>query len=452
MERDIMADLVRWKDRKDRKPLLVTGIRQCGKTHVLKEFGARYFEDVAYYYFEGNTGLASVFAYDFDTSRILNELGNVMRGKEIVPGRTLVIFDEIQACPRAITALKYFCETMRELHIVCAGSLLGVSLKRDGISFPVGKVNRLQMYPMTFSEFLRADGMEAVLKGAAGYPLTQELPSLYTEALSKELKYYYIVGGMPEVVRKWCDTHQFEEVEELQQEILDGYSNDFAKYAPRRDVPKLGWIWDSVPQQLARDNHKFVFSHVKAGKRSAELEDALEWLTDAGLVYRLEMVENPGLPLSFYANATFFKVYLADVGLLRKQSGIAPGSIMDGNRVFSEYKGALTENYVLTQLIAMDYHPYYWRSGNTAELDFLFEDRGRIIPLESKAEISTRAKSYLQFCKNYEPELGFRCSMKNVGVNAVEKTRTVSFPLYLMWRLEAYLKTEGDSADNVPGL
>ena len=302
MERDIMKKLVAWKDSPDRKPLLLTGVRQCGKTYVLKDFGNRYFEDTAYFSFEGNKGLSSVFDYNLDPERILKELGSIVRGQEIIPGRTLLIFDEIQACPNAVTSLKYFCENKRELHIACAGSLLGVSVRRDGISFPVGKVERLQMYPMTFAEFLCADGEQALYDGAEQLPLQRELPELYSVPLMKSLKYYYVVGGMPEVVKKWVDTHNCEDVSRLQDNILEDYASDFAKHAPKTDVPKLGWIWDSIPKQLAKDNNKFIFSHVKEGKRSSELEDALEWLTDAGLVHRLEMVSNPELPLSFYAD------------------------------------------------------------------------------------------------------------------------------------------------------
>lgn len=439
MEREIMKELTAWKDSPDRKPLLLTGVRQCGKTYVLKEFGNRYFEDTAYFSFEGNRGLASVFDYDLDSERILRELGNIVRGQEIVPGRTLLIFDEIQACPNAVTSLKNFCENKRELHIACAGSLLGVSVKRDGISFPVGKVDRLQMYPMTFAEFLCADGGKALHDGAGQLPLQCELSELYSIPLMKSLKYYYIVGGMPEVVKRWVDTHSFEEVSRLQDTILEDYVSDFAKHAPRTDIPKLGWIWDCIPKQLARDNNKFVFSHVKEGKRAGELEDALEWLTDAGLVHRLEMVSNPELPLSFYADSTFFKVYMADVGLLRRKSGLSHKAILEEAELYRNFKGALTENYVLNELLAQGRHPYFWRSGNTAELDFLFEDEDRIIPVEAKANISTRAKSYIQFCKKYEPSLGFKFSMKNVGNHKVENTLTYSIPLYMIWKLERYL-------------
>lgn len=440
MERDIMKKLVEWKDSPDRKPLLLTGVRQCGKTYVLKEFGDKYFEDTAYFSFEGNKGLSSVFEYDLDPERILRELGSIVRGKEIIPGRTLLIFDEIQACPNAVTSLKYFCENRRELHIACAGSLLGVSVRRDGISFPVGKVERLQMYPMTFTEFLCADGEQALYDGAGQFPLQRELPELYSVPFMKSLKYYYVVGGMPEVVKKWADTHNFEDVSRLQDNILEDYASDFAKHAPKTVVPKLGWIWDSIPKQLAKDNNKFIFSHVKEGKRSGELEDALEWLTDAGLVHRLEMVSNPELPLSFYADSTFFKVYMADVGLLRRKAGLSHKTILEESELYRNFKGALTENYVLNELLAQGIHPYFWRSGNTAELDFLFEHEDRVIPVEAKANISTRAKSYVQFCKKYEPPLGFKFSMKNVGEHRAENTHTYSIPLYMIWRLGRYLE------------
>lgn len=442
MERDIMKQLVEWKDSTDRKPLLLTGVRQCGKTYVCKKFGKKYFEDVAYFYFEGNKGLASIFEYDFDVDRIIDELGSLIRGKKIVPGKTLVIFDEIQACPSAITSLKYFCENKRELHVVCAGSLLGVAIKRDNISFPVGKVDRLQMYPLSFAEFLRADGGESLFDGIWKYGIGRELPELYTGRLEKALKYYYIVGGMPEVVAKWVDTHDFEKVAKIQENILQDYSSDFAKHAPKNDIPKLGWIWDSIPKQLAKDNNKFVFSHVKEGKRSNELEDALEWLVDSGLVNKLELVTNPELPLSFCSDATFFKLYMSDVGLLCRKSGISYRTILEDSDLYKNFKGALTENFVLTEFLKQGVHSYFWRSGNTAELDFLFEFEGQIIPVEAKAEIHTRAKSYRQFCKKYNPKTGFKFSMKNVGDNEVEGTQTYSVPLYLIWMMKAYLKQE----------
>ena len=440
-----MQKLLIWKNKEDRKPLLLTGVRQCGKTYVCKEFGKKYFTDCAYFNFEGNNGLASIFEYDFNVDRIIDELGNIIRGKKICPGETLVIFDEIQECPRAITALKYFCENMPQLHVVCAGSLLGVYIKRDNISFPVGKVDRLRMYPMSFSEFLKAGGNNSILEGTKKYDVEKELPLLYTGKLEKELKYYYIVGGMPEAVAKWIKTHNFEEVEVIQENILQDYSNDFAKHAPISDIPKLGWIWDSIPKQLAKDNSKFVFSHVKEGKRSGELEDALAWLIDAGLVHKLELVSHPELPLSYCSDATYFKVYMSDVGLLRKKSGISYKTILEDSDLYKNFKGAFTENYVLTELLYQGIVPYFWRSGNTAELDFLFEFEDSIIPVEAKAQIHTRAKSFTQFCKKYKAKIGFKFSMKNVGENRVEGVKVYSVPLYMIWRLEDYLKKINDN-------
>lgn len=434
-----MKYLVEWKDSKTRKPLLLTGVRQCGKTFVCKEFGEKYFDDIAYFYFEGNKRIASIFEFDFDVERIVDELGTIVLGRKIIPGKTLVIFDEIQACPKAITSLKYFCENRRELHVICAGSFLGVSIKREQVSFPVGKIDRLQMYPMSFSEFLRADGGNALYEGIQKYDLTSELPELYTASLERMLKNYYIVGGMPGIVGRWVETHDYSEIDNLQDNILKDYSSDFSKHAPKTDIPKLGWIWESIPKQLAKDNNKFVFSHVKAGKRSSELEDALEWLVDAGLVYQLELVVNPELPLSFCSDATFFKVYMSDVGLLRRKSGVSYKTILEESELYRNFKGAFTENFVLTELLSQQIHPYFWRSGNTAELDFIFEYEDSIIPVEAKADIHTKAKSYRQYCKRFRPQEGVKFSLKNVGTHEVEGVLTYSIPLYLIWMLKTVL-------------
>ncbi len=435
-----MAKLVAWKDDRERKPLLLTGVRQCGKTYICKEFGETYFEDVAYFYFEGNNDLASIFEQNFDVERIIRELGQVIRGKAIIPGKTLVIFDEVQACPRAITSLKYFCENMRELHIICAGSLLGVALKRDKISFPVGKINRMQMYPLSFLEFFRAtDQREALYESILQYGIEDELPQLYVTELEKALRQYYIVGGMPEIVDAWLKKGEYSGIDKRQEDLLEDYSNDFAKYAPHADVPKLGWIWNSIPKQLAKPNNKFIFSHVKEGKRSADLEDALLWLESAGLAYKLELVENPELPLSAQADATFFKEYMCDIGLLRKKAQVSAKTVLEGSELYRAFKGAFTENYVLNELLVQGFKPYFWRSNNMAEVDFIFEHESRIIPVEVKAADHTRAKSYGQFCKRYAVPLGFKFSLKNIGCNEVESTKTYSIPLYLIWRLGEWL-------------
>lgn len=450
MERDMMKELICWKDNPDRKPLLLTGVRQCGKTYVMKAFGKTYFEDMAYFNFESDEGLQSIFDYDLKTDRILQELETLFFGKRIVPGKTLVIFDEIQACPRAITSLKYFCEEKRSFHIICAGSLLGVALKQENISFPVGKVDRLQMYPMSFSEFLRADERH-LYEGIKRQPAEAPLPAAYTEPLARLQKLYFVIGGMPEAVAAWIEDHDLERVERIQDNILLDYRSDFAKHAPVRDVPKLTWVWDAIPAQLAKDNHKFIFSHVKKGARAKDLEDALQWLVDAGLVYRLELVEKPELPLSFCADKTNFKVYLADTGLLRRKAGLSARSILKEAEQYDRFKGALTENYVMGELMATGKQPYFWKSGNTAELDFLMEDNDRIIPIEAKSQINTKAKSFRFFCGRYRPQTGFRFSMRNIGQHQVEQTCTYSLPLYLIWRIDTYLKLapakEGTEAD-----
>lgn len=440
MEREIIQKLILWKNSEGRKPLMMTGIRQCGKTYVLKEFGKRYFESMAYFNFEQTAALTSVFDYDFNVQRIIEELSVAVKGPKIAVGKTLVIFDEVQACPKAITSLKYFCEDLPELHLVCAGSLLGVALNHENISFPVGKIERIQMYPMSLKEFLVADGLESIMHTVDNFEITREIPEVFAAPLAKALKNYYIVGGMPEVVKKWITTHSYDAIEKIQDTILSDYSSDFAKHAPVSDIPKLGWIWNSIPQQLARDNNKFVFSHVKAGKRSAELEDALKWLEDAGLIYRLELVENAELPLSFQSNATSFKVYMADVGLLRHKSGVSAKTILEETDLYRNFKGAFTENYVMTELVQLGFKPYFWRSGNTAELDFLIENEENIVPVEAKAEINTKAKSYKLFCTKYKPISGFKVSMKNVGDNVVDQTKTYSLPLYLIWKLKGYLR------------
>lgn len=438
MEREIMGKLLRWKDSQRRKPLLLTGVRQCGKTFVLKAFGAACFENTVYLNFEENERFAQLFEYNFDTQRILREI-SLMCKAPITPGKTLLILDEIQECPRAITALKYFCENKTELHITCAGSLLGVALKRENFSFPVGKVNRLHMYPMSFREFLLACGAEEHIQMLESWPTDRPVPDLCSVPLTRMLKEYYAVGGMPEAVREWSGSHDISAVEEIQDEILGDYADDFAKHAPVHQVEKMRWIWDSIPKQLAKENNKFVFSHVKAGKRAADLEEALQWLRDAGLVTQLEMVEKPGLPLASAADATSFKVYLMDLGLLCRKSGLSLQTILDEDALFMRYKGSLAENYVLNELQTQGEKVYFWRSGNTAEVDILFESGGKIIPMEVKSADNTRAKSYQQFCKRYVPATGYKISLKNIGESLCEQTRTISLPLYMVWNWERYL-------------
>ena len=437
MYREILEDLKEWKDNPGRKPLLLTGVRQCGKTYIIEEFARENFKSYVRINFEESEKLSSIFDYDFDVRRIVAELEMNCRTK-IVPGETCVFFDEIQECPRAITSLKYFCENMRELHLICAGSLLGVAIKKEQLSFPVGKVNRLELHPMDFREFVLAKGRDDLIRVFENWPADREIPDLYSVPMKKLLKEFYVVGGMPEAVKTWVETGNIEDVEEVLSGILKDYADDLSKHAPGEEVIKMRWIWDSIPVQLARENRKFMFSHVREGKRAAYLEDALQWLVDAGLVVKLHLVENPELPLSGFANKSYFKVYLCDVGLLRVKSKVDAGTVFDETPSYIRFKGAFTENYVLNELVSYGKEPYFWHSGNTAEVDFIYENKGEIVPVEVKSAENTQAKSYKLFCQKYRPGTGFKLSQKNIAENNLDGTKTYSIPLYLCWNLDGY--------------
>lgn len=437
MQRDFIQNLIEWKDSKRRKPLILTGVRQCGKTYLLKEFGSEYFDNFCYINFESAGKYSAIFEYDYDVKRILREI-ELSENVKITAGKTLLIFDEIQECPKAITSLKYFCENLQELHLVCAGSLLGVAIKKENISFPVGKVNRMQLYPMSFKEYLQAVGEGKYIELFNDWNINREIPELYTVPLERHLKNYYIVGGMPEAVKEFAESGDYAEVAKIQDEILSDYSDDFSKHAPISEIEKIRMIWDSIPKQLAKENNKFVFSHVKEGKRAHELEAALQWLKNAGLVHLVELVQNAELPLSSNADSTYFKVYMADSGLLCRRLGLSYKNILEENTALSTFKGAITENYVLQELIVQNKVPYFWRSGNTAELDFLFEEDGNVIPVEVKAATNTQAKSFKQFCKKYQNKTGFKLSLKNIAENDCEGTNAVNLPLYLLWNISSY--------------
>lgn len=442
MIRKEYARLINWKNKKIRKPLMVLGVRQCGKTYLIKEFGKQEFEDMAYCNFDGNKGLQSIFDYDFDINRILEELGSIVLGKKIVPGKTLLVLDEIQDCPRAIQALKYFCENLPELHVIAAGSLLGIALRGEGTSFPVGKVERLEMFPMSFEEFVIADGGEKYINGINKIPFEREISELYTVPMQKYLQNYYIVGGMPEAVQKWIDTHDYAEVEQIQDQILRDYADDFGKHTSPETAIKIKLIWDAIPSQIAKDNNKFVFSHVKQGARAKDLEDALEWLVSAGLVYKLNLVSTPQLPLESMKDNTYFKVYMADVGLLRRKSNVNYRTILNGDASYIQFKGAFTENYVLSQLKCLKVPAYFWRTQADAEVDFISDWEGVLFPIEVKSADNTKAKSLQLFCKRFSPKIAFRTSLKNVGDNIKASTHEWCLPLYILFRLKDYVKNE----------
>lgn len=435
MERLLITKLVEWKEKSNRKPLILKGVRQCGKTYLLKEFGNRYYESCAYFNFEENEALKNVFEKDYDTSRILFELG-LYFGKTIEPGKTLLILDEIQECGRAITAMKYFCENAPEYHIVCAGSLLGIALQKQ-LSFPVGKVDFLTLYPMSFSEFLRAAGPEALADFVENFKKGENLPEVIGEKLATFLRQYYITGGMPEVVQVWCNTHSIEQVENVQQAIINSYELDFAKHAPSKDFPKLTAIWRSIPEQLAKENTKFIFSHVKKGWRSKDLEDALEWLIAAGLVYKVCKIEKPFIPLSSYADDTSFKLYMSDVGILRKLSKLPYEVVLDATPTYKEFKGSMTENYVLCELLkSVDDTAYYWSSGNTAEVDFIIQSGTEIVPIEVKSEKNVKARSLAEYRKKYTPKYSVKTSMKH----ETDGEEVLNIPLYLISQMASFMK------------
>lgn len=433
MERTLIHELLVWKEKENRKPLILKGVRQCGKTYLLKDFGDRYYDNVAYFNFEETDSLISVFEKDYDTKRIILEL-ELFLGKSIKPGATLIILDEIQECGRALTAMKYFYENAPEYHIVCAGSLLGIALQKQ-LSFPVGKVDFLTLYPMSFSEFLRACGSETLADYVENFKKGNVIPEPIGDKLTTLLRQYYITGGMPEVVSTWQKTNNIEEVERVQQNIINSYELDFAKHAPTKDFPKLTAIWRSIPEQLAKENTKFIFSHVKKGWRSKDLEDALEWLIAAGLVYKVCKIEKPFIPLSSYADDTSFKLYMADVGILRKLSKLPYEVILDATPNYKEFKGSLTENYVLCELVkSVGETLYYWSSGNTAEVDFILQSGSEIVPVEVKSERNVKARSLAEYRKKYTPKYSVKTSMKN-ETNGEE---ALNIPLYLVSALERF--------------
>ena len=446
MKRDVTQGLLAWKEQPNRKPLVLKGVRQCGKTYILKEFGREYYKDVAYFNFEENRSLNSLFEQDYDVKRILFELG-LFLGRTIAPGNTLIILDEIQECPRAITALKYFCENAPEYHVACAGSLLGLAI-HENQSFPVGKVDIRTLYPMSFYEFLSATGNEALADYLTRFQSGSSVSELIGGKLRTALKQYYVVGGMPEAVSVWCETGDLEKVEAVQQDILASYELDFAKHAPPSEFPKLSAIWASVPQQLAKPNSKFIFSHVKKGWRSKDLEDALQWLIRAGLVYQVCKVEKPFMPLSSYADATNFKLYLCDVGLLRRLARLPAQVVLESSGIYTEFKGVMTENYVLGELVKhVDATPYYWVSGNSAEVDFIVQCGAHIVPIEVKAESNVKARSLAEYRKKYAPPVSVKTSM----LDEVSGSEVRLIPLYLIGSMETMIQAESklSEGDNV---
>ncbi len=419
MERLILKDLIAWRNSPYRKPLILKGVRQVGKTWILKEFGNRCYENTAYFNFDENEEYKQFFETSKDVNRILQNL-MFASGQSIKPEKTLIIFDEVQDCPKVINSMKYFCENAPEYHIACAGSLLGIALAKPS-SFPVGKVNFMQIDPMTFTEFLTANGDENLVKYMESIERIEPLPDAFFNPLYEKLKMYYVTGGMPESVLMWTQARDVSAMQNTLSDIIDAYERDFAKHPDVSEFPKISMIWKSIPSQLARENKKFLYKVVKEGARAREYENALQWLVDARLVHKIYRSSTPGLPMSAYDDLSAFKIYLADVGVLRRLAQLAPTAFTEGNRLFTEFKGSLTENFVLqTLLTQFEVTPRYWAQNNPPyEVDFLIQRENEIFPVEVKAEGNIRSKSLKKFKELFpdKVKLRVRFSLDNLKLD-----------------------------------
>lgn len=409
MYRIAIEKLYRWKESRRRKPLIIQGARQVGKTWLMKEFGRSAYRDMIYINFDSNSRMAELFASDLNTDRLIMGI-ELYAGKKIDPGSTLLIFDEVQEVPRALSSLKYFYENAPQYHIICAGSLLGIAL-HEGTSFPVGKVDFLELYPLSFREFLMAvTGTQfAKLLDSQDYKMITSFKQTYIEAL----KQYYFIGGMPEAVKNFTEERDFYEVREVQKRILAAYEQDFSKHAPLEIVPKIRMVWNSIPSQLAKENKKFLYGLVREGGRAKEYETAIMWLCDCGLVYKIERVKGGGIPLKAYVDQKAFKLFVVDVGLLGCMTGLSPKILLDGKDLFKEFKGALTEQYVCQQLKTLENLSiyYYTNDRGSCEVDFVVDTGERTVPVEVKAEVNLKAKSLKTYYEKYQPEISIRTSM-----------------------------------------
>lgn len=430
MKRTITKNLLSWKEQPKRKPLILMGARQVGKTFVLKQFGAQEYDNTVYLNFEDNPRLCKLFDSSLDPKVILKAL-TIEMNTEIVAGKTLLIFDEIQECPNALNSLKYFFENAPEQHIVAAGSLLGVKLAHVK-GFPVGKVQFLTLYPLSFSEFLEASQEPRLKNLIAEQTHCTPIPANLHEKLLTYFREYLFVGGMPEAVAEYVDSHNVAKVREIQTAILNAYSLDFAKHAPKEHIMKINQVWGSIPNQLAKENKKFIYSAIREGGRAKEFEGALQWLIEAGLIYKVSLISTPKIPLSAYADITAFKIYLVDVGLLGAMSHLSAKTILHENELFEEFRGAITENYVAQELTHSQFPLFYWTSEGKAELDFIIEQGDSIYPIEVKSGNSKKKKSLKVYGDLYQPKLLIRCS----PMNLIKNGDILNCPLYLIEELK----------------
>lgn len=424
MERFAMKQLVQWKMRKDRKPLILRGARQTGKTWLLKEFGKTAFAETVYINFENERRLQDLFSENYDTRRIITTI-ELNYGKKIDPENTLIIFDEIQAAKGGLTSLKYFCEDAPQYAIVAAGSLLGIAL-HEGLSFPVGKVSFLDLAPLSFFEFLHAAKKDMLCEAICNGQWDVLAP--FHEELLALLRNYLFVGGMPEVVKKWIETDDFFEAREIQREILRSYAADFSKHAPREQIPRLNMVWDSLPAQLSKENKKFVYGIIREGARAKDFEIAIEWLCNCGLVLKSHRVKEPRMPLKSYQDMHVFKLFMLDVGLLGASVGLDTKTLIDGNSIFTEFKGAMAEQFVMQELctVAPDYLGYWTNERSTSEVDFVLQKDGLIIPIEVKSGENLRSRSFTLFCENFKPDR----AVKTSALPFCDNGKILNIPLY----------------------
>lgn len=430
MYRFALEELHKWKNSKYRKPLIIEGARQVGKTWLMKEFGRTAYQDTVYINFDANSSMAELFAVDLNTDRLLMGL-ELYAGRKIHPEQTLLIFDEVQEVPKALSSLKYFYENAPEYHIICAGSLLGLAL-HGGTSFPVGKVDFLKLYPLSFREFLMATGKErfAQLLDSMDFSMITPFKQTYVDAL----KQYYYVGGMPEAVGHFSENWDFNEVREIQKRILSAYEQDFSKHAPHEIVPRIRMVWNSIPSQLAKENKKFIYGLVREGGRAKDYEAAIMWLSDCGLIHKVSRVNTPNLPLKAYEDLKAFKLFAVDVGLLGCMTGLRQRTLLDGNDMFVEFKGALTEQYVIQQLKTLpQLNTYYYTNDRgSCEIDFLVDNGETVVPVEVKAEENLQAKSLRTYRDKFRPDTCVRTSMSDYR----RETWLVNLPLYAMEEVE----------------
>ena len=425
MKRFILEQLIKWKESKYRKPLILKGARQIGKTYILKQFGEKNYEGVAYFNFDHDEDLYNLFSNTKDPSRILEQLSFIY-GKAIIPGKTLIIFDEIQECPNALNSLKYFQEEASEYHIACAGSLLGIRLSHT--SFPVGKVDFLNMYPMTFTEFLIADNCENLVEYMKSIEKVATIPDIFFNQLEEKLKAYFIIGGMPEAVKLWTEEKNIELVNNIQENILKAYESDFSKHASNNEANKISLIWNNIPSQLAKENKKFLYQTIKEGARAREYESALNWLNDANLIYKVYNLTKTDFPLKAYNDLSAFKIYINDIGLLRRMSNLDSRIVAEGDRLFEEFKGAFTENFVLNMLCYIfDMVPNYY-TFDRHEIDFIIQHKNKVIPIEVKSNKATNNISLTRYNEKNNNELSIRFSMNNLARDG----KILNIPLFLI--------------------